>query len=65
MSEAEIGELDEVDELLIAEGVVTEEEIQEAQEWAEDMDVDELIDSAELVEEDGNSPYDPTDEFDD
>ena len=72
MSEAEIEEFDEIDELLIAEGVVTEEEIREAKEWAKDVDVDELIDNADRVLEeadeedsDDTKPYDPTDEFDD
>jgi hypothetical protein len=51
MSEAKSDEFDEVDELLIAEGVMTEEEIREAEEWAEDVDVEELIETAEPVPE--------------
>jgi hypothetical protein len=54
-------ERDDFDELLIAEGVVSEEELRDAQEWVEEADVDELIDSAELIEDEGL--YDPTEEF--
>ena len=51
MSEAKNEEFDEIDELLIAEGVLTEEDIREAKEWAEEVDVEELIETAEPMEE--------------
>ena len=42
-------EFDEIDELLIAEGVMTEEEIREAEEWAKEADVEEMIDNPDRV----------------
>ncbi|MDZ7687442.1 MAG: hypothetical protein U5J64_01755 [Halobacteriales archaeon] len=44
-------DFDEVDELLIAEGVITEEEVREADEWAEEVDIEGLIQTAEPVPE--------------
>ena len=55
MSEAKNEEFDEVDELLIAEGVLTKEDIREAEEWAEEVDVEELIEAAEPIPEDGSA----------
>ena len=52
MSETKSDEFDEIDELLIAEGVMTEEEIREAEEWAKETDIDELIETAEPTPED-------------
>jgi fructose-specific phosphotransferase system component IIB len=72
MSEAEMEEFDEVDELLIAEGVMTKEEIRESKKRAEEWDIEEMIDNPDRVLEeadeedsDDTKPYDPTDEFDD
>jgi hypothetical protein len=49
MSEAEKEEIDELDELLIAEGVMTKEEIIEAKETAEEWDVEEMIENPDRV----------------
>lgn len=55
MSETKSDEFDELDELLIAEGVMTEEEVRKAQEWAEDVDVEKLIETAEPVPEENEN----------
>jgi len=58
---------DEIDKLLIAEGVLTEDDVEQVDELLEEApDVDELEpDEVIPADENENAPYDPTDEFDD
>ena len=67
MSEAKSDEFDEIDELLIAEGVMTEEEMREAKERAREWDVEEMIENPDRVleETDENTSSDTHDPAED
>ena len=58
MSETKSDEFDEIDELLIAEGVTTKEEVLETKEQVKEWDVEEMIDNPDRVlkeaDEDGS-----------
>jgi len=54
MSEAKGDEFDEIDGLLIAKGVMTEEEVREAKKLAEDWDVEDMIDNPDRVLEEAD-----------
>jgi len=60
MSEAKSYDIDEIDELLIAEGVMTEKEVLEAKKRAEEWNIEELIETAEPIPEDGSSASNST-----
>ncbi|MDZ7689225.1 MAG: hypothetical protein U5J64_11055 [Halobacteriales archaeon] len=57
--EFESDEFDEIDKLLIAEGVMTEEEVREAKKRAEGWDVEDMIDNPDRVLEEADEDGSP------